>query len=103
MKMAKRNVGGLMMTAIFNNAKRLGNTRAGLSIEALAEVAGISVKDAYSRLYWLEKRDGKLVSTGKGAEKVYRLAAKTVKSILTDPGHEDAPESEVDVEPESEV
>lgn len=88
--MSKRNVGGLMMTAIFNNAKRLGNVRAGLNIETLAETAGLSVKDAYSRLYWLEKREGRLVSTGKGAEKVYRLAAKTLKELIAAPADETA-------------
>jgi len=82
--MAKRNVGGIMMITIFNNAKKAGNVRAGLPIETLADAAGISVKDAYSRCYWLEAREGRLVSTGKGSEKIYRLAAKTLKSLLAE-------------------
>jgi hypothetical protein len=79
--MSSKNVGSVMIATILATTKRTGNAREGVSIETLAASAEVSLKDAYSRLFWLEKREGKLVSTGKGAEKVYRLAAKTFKAL----------------------
>jgi len=80
--MSTKNAGGTMVAAIFQSVKRSGNAREGLSIETLAKAADLSLKDAYSRLWWLEKKEGALVSTGKGAEKVYRLAAATLKELV---------------------
>ncbi len=79
--MSSKNMGTVMITTIYNSATRARNPREGVSIEALAAAANVTLKDAYSRLFWLEKREGKLVSTGKGVAKVYRLTAKTFKSL----------------------
>ena len=79
--MSSKNTGSIMLSTILTAAKRTGNAREAVGIEVLAAAADVSLKDAYSRLYWLEAREGKLVSTGKGAEKLYRLAAKTFKAL----------------------
>lgn len=47
--------------------------------EELATVAGIPVKEAYDRLWWLEKKSGLLVSTGTGKARVWRTAPKVRK------------------------
>ncbi len=72
---SKRNVGKIMMDhlAKIGRAKK----KAGLATtEELAAAAGIPASQAYSRLYWLEVKDGKLESTGKGSARVWRLAKK---------------------------
>jgi hypothetical protein len=71
----KRNAGKLMLAhlATIGRAKK----KAGMATtEELAQAAGIPVSQAYSRLYWLEVKEGKLESTGKGAGRVWRLARK---------------------------
>lgn len=71
----KRSAGKLMMNHLAQKGK--GTKKAGTaSTEELAAVAGIPVAQAYSRLYWLETKDGKLESTGKGVARVWRLARK---------------------------
>ncbi len=89
-KKNEKNAGELMMTKIRDYAKRQKNDRAGLTTEALAKVADISLKDAYSRLWWLEKKEALLVSTGKGKEKVWRLSSKGRKSFNPPPPAEEA-------------
>ena len=84
-KKTEKRAGETMMTKIRDHAKRAKNDKAGLSTEALAKVADISLKDAYSRLWWLEKKEGLLVSTGKGKEKVWRLSSKGRKSMNPPP------------------
>lgn len=80
-----KTAGATMMAKIRDHAKRVKNDKATLTTEALAEVAGVSVKDAYSRLYWLEKKEGLLVSTGKGKTKAWRLSSKGRKSMNPPP------------------
>jgi hypothetical protein len=71
----KRNAGKLMMTYLIEIGR--AKKKAGTATTAeLAEAAGIPVEQAYSRLYWLEAREGKLESVGKGANRVWRLARK---------------------------
>ena len=84
-KKNEKSAGETMMTKIRDHAKRAKNDKAGLSTEALAKAADISLKDAYSRLWWLEKKEGLLVSTGKGKEKVWRLSSKGRKSMNPPP------------------
>ncbi len=72
----KRNSGKIMM----DHLREIGRAKkkAGTATTAeLAAVAGISIGQAYSRLYWLEVREGKLESTGKGEHRVWRLARRT--------------------------
>lgn len=47
--------------------------------EELAAVIGKSVKYTYDRLYWMEKKDGTLQSTGTGKARVWRVAMKPRK------------------------
>ncbi len=80
-----KSAGETMMTKLRDHAKRQKNPKAGLSTEALAEAAGISLKDAYSRAWWLESKEGLLVSTGKGKERIWRLSSKGRKSMNPPP------------------
>ncbi len=80
-----RTAGEIMLTKLRDHAKRAKNPKAGLSTEVLSEVAGVSLKDAYSRLWWLESKEGLLVSTGKGKERVWRLSSKGRKSMNPPP------------------
>lgn len=48
--------------------------------EELATAAGIPVKQAYDRLWWMEKKDGTLVSTGTGKARVWRTTPKARKA-----------------------
>lgn len=71
----KRNSGKIMM----DHLREIGRAKkkAGMATTVeLALVAGIPVSQAYSRLFWLEAREGKLESTGKGINRVWRLARK---------------------------
>lgn len=76
----KRNAGKLMMARLAEIAaanKKAGKRKAATAnTEELAAAAEIPVSQAYSRLYWLEVKDGVLESTGKGKERVWRLARK---------------------------
>ncbi len=89
-KKNEKNAGETMMTKLRDHAKRAKNDKAGLSTEALAAIAGISVKDAFSRLWWLESKENLLVSTGKGKERVWRLSAKGRKSMNPPPPADEA-------------
>lgn len=89
-KKNEKTAGETMMAKIRDHAKRAKNDRAGLSTEALAKAADVSLKDAYSRLWWLEKKEGLLVSTGKGKEKQWRLSSKGRKSFNPPPPAEEA-------------
>lgn len=60
--------------------------------EELATVAGIPVKQAYDRLWWMEKKDGTLVSQGTGKARVWRTTPKPRKAAA------EAPEAEVTAE-----
>lgn len=80
-----RTAGEIMMTKLRDHAKRSKNPKAALTTVALAEAAGISLKDAYSRAWWLESKEGLLVSTGKGKERVWRLSSKGRKSMNPPP------------------
>lgn len=64
---------------MMNALKRRGKP---MTTEALAEVAGLSVKDAYSRAWWLSKKEGLLKSTGHGKERLWQLSVRGVKSMV---------------------
>jgi hypothetical protein len=71
----KRNAGKIMMAYLLEIGRP--QKKAGTATTAeLAEVAGIPVSQAYSRLYWLEAKEHKLESTGKGENRVWRLARR---------------------------
>lgn len=82
MSNSKRNVGQMMIDHLLavGRAKRKAGTA---TTAELAEVAGIPTSQAYSRLYWLEVKDARLESTGKGANRVWRLA-KRVKAVASE-------------------
>ena len=72
----KRNAGKLMMDhlATIGRAKRKAGTA---TTEELAAAAGIPVGQAYSRLWWMENKDGTIFSIGgKGNTKMWRLVPK---------------------------
>lgn len=48
--------------------------------EELADVAGVSVKDAFSRAWWLSNKDGLLKSKGHGKTRQWALNAKGRKA-----------------------
>jgi len=56
--------------------------------EELATAAGIPVKQAYDRLWWMEKKDFTLVSTGTGKARVWRTAPKARKAAAEAPASE---------------
>jgi hypothetical protein len=64
---------------MMNALKRRGKP---LTTEQLAEVAGISLKDAYSRLWWLQKKEHLLKSTGHGKERLWTFTARGQKSMV---------------------
>lgn len=69
-----KTAGEKMMSAL----KRRG---VAMSTEELAKVAGVSLKDAYSRLWWLQKKEGLLKSTGRGKERQWTFSARGLKSM----------------------
>lgn len=75
----KKNAGETMLE--FLRAKGKKARKAGTATtEELAAAAGIPVKQAYDRLWWMEKKDGTLVSTGTGKNRVWRTTPKTRKA-----------------------
>lgn len=69
-----KSAGEKMMAAL----KRRGKP---MTTEELAGIAGLSVKDAYSRLWWLQKKEHLLKSTGRGKERQWTFSARGLKSI----------------------
>ncbi len=69
-----KSAGETMMSAL----KRRGKP---MTTEELATVADCTVKDAYSRLWWLQKKEGLLKSTGRGKERLWTFSARGVKSM----------------------
>ena len=75
----KRNVGKIMMDHLLEIGR--AKKKAGqANTVTLAMVAGIPVSQAYSRLFWLETREGKLESVGKGEARVWRLARRSKRA-----------------------
>ncbi len=75
---AKKTAGQIMLDYLRAKGKKA--RKAGTaSTEELAAVAGIPVKQAYDRLWWMEKKDGTLVSTGTGKNRVWRTTPKARK------------------------
>ena len=68
-----KTAGQLMMNAL--------RKKGALTTEQLAEIAGVSVKDGYSRLWWLSKKEGLLKSTGHGKSRLWQLSARGAKSM----------------------
>ena len=81
----EKTLGEILMTKIRNHSKRENDDRAGLTTEALAKSAATELKSVFSRLYWLEKKEGLLVSSGKGKKRVWRLSSRGHKSMLPHP------------------
>ncbi len=71
----EKTAGEKMMSAL----KRRGKP---MTTEQLAEIASLSVKDAYSRLWWLQKKEGLLKSTGRGKERQWTFSARGIKSMV---------------------
>lgn len=75
----KKNAGETMLE--FLRAKGKKARKAGTATtEELAAAAGIPVKQAYDRLWWMEKKDGTLVSTGTGKNRTWRTTPKPRKA-----------------------
>ncbi len=74
----KKTAGQTMLDHL--RAKGKKSRKAGTATtEELAAVIGKSVKYTYDRLYWMEKKDGTLQSTGTGKSRVWRVAMKPRK------------------------
>jgi hypothetical protein len=74
----KKNAGETMLE--FLRAKGKKARKAGqATTEELAAAAGIPVKQAYDRLWWMEKKDGTLVSQGTGKNRTWRTTPKVRK------------------------
>jgi response regulator of citrate/malate metabolism len=71
----EQTAGEKMMNAL----KRRGKP---MTTEELAKVAGLSTKDAYSRLWWLQKKEHLLKSTGAGKERLWTFSARGAKSMV---------------------
>lgn len=75
---AKKTAGQKMLDHLRAKGKKA--RKAGTATtEELAAVAGIPVKEAYDRLWWLEKKSGVLVSSGTGKNRVWRSTPKPRK------------------------
>jgi len=88
----KTNAGETMLNHL--RAKGKKSRKAGMATtEELATVAGIPVKEAYDRLWWLEKKSGVLVSTGTGKNRVWRSTPKARTGKAESEGTVDASET----------
>lgn len=71
----KKTAGQKMLD--FLKAKGKKARKAGTATtEELAAAAGIPIKQAYDRLWWMESKDKTLQSTGTGKNRVWRTAKK---------------------------
>jgi len=55
-----------------------------LTTEQLAAAASLSNKDAFSRLWWLQKKDGILKSHGHGKTRRWQLTAAALRANKSD-------------------
>lgn len=78
--MATKKTAATLGETMMNILKKAGEG-AYLTTEQLAEDAGVTVKDAYSRLYWLAKREGLLKSKGHGKTRQWAFTVRGVKSM----------------------
>lgn len=69
-----KSVGEKMMTTLKRRARPC-------TTEELAAAAGIPAKDAYSRLWWLQKVDGLLKSSGHGKERRWQFTAAALRAL----------------------
>ena len=75
----KKNIGQIMIDHLV--AKGRATRQAGrATTEELAAAAGVSLKDAYCRLWWLASKEGRLVKSGRGKAAVWRTAPKARKA-----------------------
>lgn len=75
---AKKTAGQIMLDHLKAKGKKA--RKAGTATtEELAAAAGIPVKQAFDRLWWLEKKSGVLVSTGTGKNRTWRTTPKPRK------------------------
>ena len=73
-----KSAGKVMMAAL--------RKKGSLTTEQLTEITGLSVKDTFSRAWWLSKKEGLLKSTGHGKSRLWQLSAKGVKSVAPPAG-----------------
>lgn len=52
-----------------------------LTTEQLSEIVGLSLKDTYSRAWWLQRKEGLLKSTGHGKTRTWTLSVRGLKSV----------------------
>lgn len=75
----KKTAGQTMLD--FLRAKGKKARKAGTATtEELAAAAGIPVKQAYDRLWWMASKDGTLVRTGSGKAAVWRTTPRPRKA-----------------------
>lgn len=88
-----KNAGNTMLE--FLRAKGKKARKAGTATtEELAAAAGIPIKQAYDRLWWMESKDGTLTSTGTGKNRVWRTTPKPRKARAEAPTVEASSEEE---------
>ncbi len=74
-----KNAGATMISYLAAKGKK--SRKAGTATtEELAEVIGKSVKFTYDRLYWLAKRESKLLMIGSGKAAVWRSVPRARKA-----------------------
>lgn len=74
-----KNAGATMISYLAAKGKK--SRKAGTATtEELAEVIGKTVKYTYDRLFWLAKREGKLLMVGSGKAAVWRSVPKARKA-----------------------
>lgn len=64
---------GDIMVALLEARSKKARKPVSLTTEVLAEAAGVPIKQAYDRLWWMEKRMGLLQSTGVGKDRLWRI------------------------------
>ena len=75
-----KNAGATMISYLAAKGKK--SRKAGTATtEELAEVIGKSVKFTYDRLYWLAKRESKLLMVGSGKAAVWRSIPRARKAF----------------------
>lgn len=75
-----KNAGATMISYLAAKGKK--SRKAGTATtEELAEVIGKTVKYTYDRLFWLAKREGKLLMVGSGKAAVWRSMPKARKAV----------------------
>jgi hypothetical protein len=83
----------------FLAAKGRKNRKAGTATtEEIATAIGYPLKQTYDRLYWLAKRESRLLMIGSGKAAVWRSMPKARKAKAEPAAEAPAPEAEATVE-----